>query len=548
MKQNIVEIQVPAGLPEAPEEARGGVMYEHNATALRFLLDPVYISPEYRYYLEFVTVNGVNRTDYLTPDEENAIEFSIPAEITSQMTALCCLNIVAVNEAGKTEQLIKSKSVNLYFSVFENTEKKLAGDYAFSVNALLEAIKNGTFKGDKGDKGDSYILTEADKTEIADTVDNAFYGLPLEKREMLAGKGTLPGAAEHAELKSLLVSPQEATLDGITDTLVMFGKNELEWLLRPEQYEQFELQPPSLYASVDITLKPNTEYIFVRTPVGLSETGHSYLTVGENRYWFCHKTQSAVASSYFTFTAPEDGVCQLESTYLYSSEAAYAELLQTDWQGIGIYEKSKCLCFQKSFSDPLYRVNEDYGDTYDFVSGTLTRNTEKLRLTGDMLSEDGPITLPYPDGNAYLYHFSLPASSAGKISDCHDGLCNLLPVISGDLPNADTYAQYAEQTGQREGVWFGGEGIYVISVIEPASLTAYLAENALEVLYAAVLRTQTEALSAQQVLPEREEHYEVSPANLSAEAVYGADLSAVVSDFESRLSKVENRMLQEGII
>ena len=173
MKQNIVEIQVPEGLSEAPQETAGGVMYEHNATALRFLLDPVYISPEYRYYLEFVTVNGVNRTDYLTPDEENAIEFSIPADITSQMTALCCLNIVAVNEAGKTEQLIKSKSVNLYFSVFENTEKKLAADYAFSVNALLEAIKNGTFKGDKGDKGDSYILSEGDKTDIADTVDNA---------------------------------------------------------------------------------------------------------------------------------------------------------------------------------------------------------------------------------------------------------------------------------------------------------------------------------------------------------------------------------------
>lgn len=174
MKQNIVEIQVPAGLSEAPEEAQGGVMYEHNATALRFLLDPVYIAPEYRYYLEFVTVNGVRRTDYLTPDEENAIEFSIPADITSQMTAVCCLNIVLVNEAGKTEQLIKSKSVNLYFSVFENTEKKLAADYAFSVNALLEAIKNGTFKGDKGDRGEQGEKGEkGDKGDPGVTVDAA---------------------------------------------------------------------------------------------------------------------------------------------------------------------------------------------------------------------------------------------------------------------------------------------------------------------------------------------------------------------------------------
>lgn len=547
MKQNIVEIQVPGGLSEAPEDAQGGVMYEHNATALRFLLDPVYISPEYRYYLEFVTVNGVYRTDYLTSDEENAIEFSIPADITSRMTALCCLNIVSVNEAGKTEQLIKSKSVNLYFSVFENTEKKLAADYAFSVNALLEAIKNGTFKGDKGDKGDSYILTEADKTEIADTVNNAFYGLPLEKRETLVGKGTLPGAAEHAELKSLLVSPQEATLDGITDTLAVFGKNELEWLLRPEQYTQFTTLSNN-YSYADISLKPNTEYIFVRTPVGLSDNGHSYLLIGDKQYWFCHKTVLANSSSYFTFTTPENGICKLYSTYLHLSEANYKKILETDWQGIGIYEKSKCLRLQKSFSDPLYRVNDDYGDAYDFVSGTLYRNTAKLRLTGDMLSEVEPLTLPAPAGNAYLYHFSLPASSAGKIAGCQDGLCNLLPVITGDLPNAETYAQYVEQTGQREGVWFGGEGIYVVSVTEPASLSAYLAENALEVLYAAVLRTQTEALSAQFILPERQENYEISPANLSAEAEYGADLSAVVNDFESRLSKLENRMLQEGII
>lgn len=547
MKQNIVEIQVPEGLSEAPEEARGGVMYEHNATALRFLLDPVYIQPEYRYYLEFVTVNGVNRTDYLTPDEKNAIEFSIPADITSQMTALCCLNIVSVNEAGKTEQLIKSKSVNLYFSVFENTEKKLNADYAFSVNALLEAIKNGTFKGDKGDKGDSYILTNADKTEIADTVENAFYGLPLEKREVLSGKGSIPGAAEHAELKNLLIFPQEAVADGITDTLAVFGKNELEWLLRPEQYTQFTTLSNN-YAYVDISLKPNTEYIFVRTPVGLSETAHSYLNAGEKSFWFCHKTSVSNTSSYFMFTAPENGVCQLVSTYLYASEAAYAELLQTDWQGIGIYEKSKCLCFQKSFSDPLYRVNDDYGDAYDFVSGTLYRNTEKLRLTGDMLSEEEPITLTAPAGSAYLYHFSLPSSAGSKIAGCQDGLCNLLPVIADDLPNADTYAQYVERTGEREGVWFGGEGIYVISVTEPSALDTYLAENALEVLYAAVLRTQTEAISAQLVLPEREEHYEVSPVNLSAEAAYGADLSAVVSDFESRLFTLENRMLQEGII
>ena len=34
--------------------------------------------------------------------------------------------------------------------------------------ALTQAKESGDFKGDKGDPGDDYILTEADKTEIAE--------------------------------------------------------------------------------------------------------------------------------------------------------------------------------------------------------------------------------------------------------------------------------------------------------------------------------------------------------------------------------------------
>lgn len=34
--------------------------------------------------------------------------------------------------------------------------------------ALTQAKESGEFKGDKGDPGENYILTEADKTEIAE--------------------------------------------------------------------------------------------------------------------------------------------------------------------------------------------------------------------------------------------------------------------------------------------------------------------------------------------------------------------------------------------
>lgn len=38
------------------------------------------------------------------------------------------------------------------------------------VNALAQAKQDGDFKGDKGDKGDNYILTEDDKREVANIV------------------------------------------------------------------------------------------------------------------------------------------------------------------------------------------------------------------------------------------------------------------------------------------------------------------------------------------------------------------------------------------
>lgn len=201
MQQNIVEIQVPAGLPEDPQETEAGVMFEHNAAALRFVLDAAYLLPEYRYYLEFVTANGVQRTEYLTPDEDGAILFSVPVDVTAQMTALCCLNVVAFDEAGVTQQLVKCKRVYLYFSPLENTDKQLCADYAFSVNTLLEAIQNGTFrgeqgergekgeKGDKGDKGDPGVdvdetVTETSQNPVAAAGIAAYVE---EKRERLVG-------------------------------------------------------------------------------------------------------------------------------------------------------------------------------------------------------------------------------------------------------------------------------------------------------------------------------------------------------------------------
>lgn len=176
MKQNILQVAVTAA-PDTPEETlSAGKMYEHNAAAICFTLEESLVLPEYRYYAEFVTVSGTARTEYLTPDEHNQITVDLPIEVTAQMTALCVFNIVQIAENGKTEQVIKAKTVRLYFSALENTDRLIDENHAFSVNQLLEAIQAGTFrgeqgiqgekgeKGDKGDKGESAIPVDATVT------------------------------------------------------------------------------------------------------------------------------------------------------------------------------------------------------------------------------------------------------------------------------------------------------------------------------------------------------------------------------------------------
>ena len=133
-----------------------GIMYEHNATDLVLEIAQEYISDSYRYYIDFVLPTGTVRTQYLTPDENNKISFTLPASLTRSMNMLCYFNVVEINaDTYETEKLIKAKEVKLCFSVIASADDNLREEYDFSVNSLLEAVKNGDFKGDKGDKGDT---------------------------------------------------------------------------------------------------------------------------------------------------------------------------------------------------------------------------------------------------------------------------------------------------------------------------------------------------------------------------------------------------------
>lgn len=178
-----VTVKVDGSLSD--EIYNAGTMYEHNATTLVFEIDAQYISPQYRYYIEFSLPTGVVRTEYLTPNESNKISFDMPASLTSSMNMLCYFNVVKINETTyETEKLIKAKEIKLCFSPIASCDDTLRDEYDFSVNSLLEAVKNGDFKGDKGDRGlQGEKGAKGDKGEKGDKGDKGDRGLQGDKGE-----------------------------------------------------------------------------------------------------------------------------------------------------------------------------------------------------------------------------------------------------------------------------------------------------------------------------------------------------------------------------
>ncbi|MEG0547106.1 MAG: hypothetical protein RR552_08015 [Oscillospiraceae bacterium] len=166
MINKTIEINVSPQNSLNGQEEIAGVMCEHNATELKFVLDSSYINATYKYYLEFVSAVTVSiRTDYL-PIVGNAVTFTIPAEISSLLNVDCYFNVVKVTN-GITEMLIKPARINLDFCKVFDANNDMLSNYDFSINALLDAIKKGAFKGDKGDKGDTgYKGDKGDKGDV----------------------------------------------------------------------------------------------------------------------------------------------------------------------------------------------------------------------------------------------------------------------------------------------------------------------------------------------------------------------------------------------
>lgn len=217
MENKIISIDItPDSQGEINENA--GVMWEHNATALKFNIAPEYTG-DYKYYIEYRSLLGTKvRTEYLTLDTQtNTIIYQIPVTMTCLKGVECYFNIISIDDDGNTVQVVKPRKFCLTFEYSPDTDNSIAKGNDFSVNALFEAIRLGTFKGDKGDNGD--------KGEPFTYED--FTPEQLEKLKAKNGIKTITGFCEAWKLESgvyILDIPEEAE-----DGMYLFDGDFTRW-------------------------------------------------------------------------------------------------------------------------------------------------------------------------------------------------------------------------------------------------------------------------------------------------------------------------------
>lgn len=209
---NTIIIEVTGNTQPSAECIPIGASGEHNAAVLKFVLNEDFTS-EYKYYLEFTLPNAKSfRTAYLELNQEdNSIIFPVPASLSNAGCVDCCFNAARIDADGITSQLLRPKSLTLLFSPLYNANGEILKEYDFSINTLLENIKNGAFKGDKGDKGSEYILTEDDKTEITDKLTERVFGRLITKAVSAEGSLSLSDASENNAVSFIIQGRTQIT-------------------------------------------------------------------------------------------------------------------------------------------------------------------------------------------------------------------------------------------------------------------------------------------------------------------------------------------------
>lgn len=257
MNQKIISIEITPENESVITE-NGGVMWEHNAGVLKFCISADYVG-DYRYYIEYRSLMGTKtRTEYLDLNsEDNTIIYPIPATMTSLKGVECYFNIVKIDEDGNTVQVIKPRKFGLTFDYSPETDNSLCKEYDFSINSLLEAIRLGTFKGDRGEKGD-----KGDKGDKGET------GGISEDYATSNFANTLKGSASGESVVIDDISPIEHK------TLVrVYGKNLFNGELIGGYFNNNEFEvlaaSPTVFKSIKIFLKAGVHTISFGTAVNI---------------------------------------------------------------------------------------------------------------------------------------------------------------------------------------------------------------------------------------------------------------------------------------
>lgn len=119
-----------------------------------------------------------SENECLVPWEALVVARNIYVSVYSGDRITASEALVKILPTGYTERVSATQdpSIDVYSSLLSRMNA-IDEDIVNQVDAALaEAKESGEFKGDKGDKGDpgdAYVLTQADKEEIADLVDGA---------------------------------------------------------------------------------------------------------------------------------------------------------------------------------------------------------------------------------------------------------------------------------------------------------------------------------------------------------------------------------------
>lgn len=314
MNQKIISIEIT---PENESVAthNGGVMWEHNAGVLKFTIAPDYVG-DYRYYLEYRSLMGTKtRTDYLELNtENNTITYSIPATMTSLKGVECYFNIVKIDEDGNTVQVIKPRKFGLTFDYSPETDEALCKEYDFTINSLLEAIRQGTFKGDRGEKGDKG--DKGDKGETGgiseDYANNSF-------------SNALKGYAEGERIVIDDISPIEHKT-----AVRVHGKNLFNGSLIGGYFNNNEFEilaaTPKVFKSVKLFLKAGVYTISFGTAVNIVRRIIDNVYYGSGQANLTSYTFEATQDGYvgFSFRDTVQGTEWLEETPIQIEKSASA--------------------------------------------------------------------------------------------------------------------------------------------------------------------------------------------------------------------------------